>query len=68
MKRWLERFLVPEESLTHLFKDLYIWTGACHYVPDNFFEYTPWFANAKNLTLLEYKGVMMAVQKPLLWR
>jgi len=67
MERWLERFPVPEESPAHLVKDLYVWIGARYYVPDKFFEYTPWFTNAKNLSLLGYKGVVM-MERPSLWR
>ena len=68
MERWLERFPVPEESPAHLIKDLYVWIGgADYYVPDKFFEYAPWFTNAKSLSLLGYKGVVM-MQRPSRWR
>ena len=66
-ERWLDRFPLPEESPAHLVKDLYVWIGAHYYVPDKFFEYTLWFTNAKSLSLLGYKGVVM-MQRPSLWR
>jgi len=67
MERWLERFPVPEESPAHLIKHLYVWIGAYHYVPDKFYQYTPWFTNAENLSLLGYKGVRL-LQEPSPWR
>ena len=67
MERWLEMFPVPEESPAHFVKDLQVWTGPSHFVPEQFFEYTPWFTNVKSLSLLGYKGVIM-MQRPLIWR
>jgi len=59
-------FPVPEESPVRLVKDLHVWTGWPLNVPDNFFEYTPWFTNVKRLTLLGYKSVLMTMRGPLL--
>ena len=69
MTKWLEKFPVPEESPAHLVKDLYVWVAKPpdYYVPDKFFEYTPWFANANSLTLLGCKDAAMR-QRPLFWR
>jgi len=67
MEKWLERFPLPEKSPAHLVKNLYVWIGAFHYVPDRFFEYTPWFTNLESLSLMEYKGIPM-LRSPSLWR
>ena len=64
MRRWLERFPAPEESPAHLIKHLYVWVGI---VPDRFYEYTPWFTNAKRLSLLGYGGIRL-LQEPSRWR
>ena len=67
MERWLERFPVPQDSPAHLVKNLYVWIGASRFVPDPFFEYTPWFINLQSLSLMEYKGVPL-LRRPSLWR
>lgn len=66
--RWLEIFPVPEQSPAHHIRRLGFWTGLAYEgVPAKFFEYTPWFTNAKVLTLSGFVGFQPS-QMSLSWR
>jgi len=67
MSRWFKIFSVPEESPAHHVKDLHIWIGGGGCIPERFFEYTQWFANAERMTLLGHGGVPPPRRIPL-WR
>lgn len=67
VERWFKTFLVPEESPVHHVRHLRIVGGGGKCVPDAFFEYTPWFANAETISLLTYGGIPPS-RVPSLWR
>lgn len=54
MTRWLETFLVPEESPARHVRVLCLWlgrSGAHHIVPEGFAKHIPCFTNVKELSL-----------------
>jgi len=68
MGRWLKTFPVPEESPAHHTRRLRVRiVGDRHGVPEEFFQYTRWFTNAKELTLLGF-GVFPPLRTPSLWK
>ena len=54
MAKWLETFLVPEESPAHQVRDLRFSIGKYDSPREKFFEYAPWFTNVERITLLGY--------------
>ena len=52
MGRWLKTFPVPEESPAHHVRDLCIWIGGHLLVAEKFREYTQWFTNVEEISLM----------------
>jgi len=66
MDKWSKTFPVPEESPAHRVRDLRVWIGESP-VPEEFFEYTPWFRNVEKVSLLGY-GWVQPYRRCLFWR
>lgn len=65
--KWLDTFLVPEESPARYVRDIRIWVGGSGRVPESFFKYTPWFTNVEKISLLGHGGIP-PLQEPSLWK
>ena len=67
VREWFKTFPLPEESPAHHVRDLRVWIGGGNRVPEKFFEYTVWFANAGKISLLGHGGFPL-LRSPSLWR
>jgi len=67
VRGWLKTFPVPEESPAYYVRDLCVWVGGGHRVPEKFFEYTPWFTNLEKISLLGHGGLPL-LRRPSLWK
>ena len=65
--RWLKMFPVPEESPAHHVRDLHLLVGGRNSVPEQFFEYTPWFTNVERM-VLSGDGGLQPLWIPSSWR
>ena len=64
--RWFKAFPVPEESPAHHVKDLRVQIGGRGHVPDEFFEYIPWFTDVERISLVGHMGLPSSL-RPSLW-
>ena len=55
---------MPEESPAHCISDLRFWVGAHSWLPEEFFEYTPWFTNVERANLLEFERRPVSQTRP----
>ena len=65
--RWLKTFPIPEQSPAHHARILRIWVGGPGWVPDEFFEHTPWFTNVHSIYLLGWEK-FLEFRIPSVWR
>jgi len=67
VNRWLIAFPVPEQSPAHHVRRLGIWLEAPGWVPEEFFEHTPWFTNVRSI-YLSGRGMAPKLHIPSHWR
>ena len=67
VNRWFRTFPIPEESPARHIKNISVWFGDDSPIPEEFWDYTPWFTDADLVCLFLFEG-LPPLRKRSFWR